>query len=187
MKNLKFSVHGQMLLMVKAHFAIALLFLVLFLLTMSMTAGTKDIIFGICGMVGYFLSIYSFAETAYLDDKKTVSPLTPKQAKGLMLPLILTLFSLIIVLIYKFAWTYGITENGSLELWAVPLNILALLWVSPYQPLLGMVQGGLTTAGYLIIFLTPFVASGLGYFAAFNGFDLSAKIHSLVYEKKKDK
>jgi hypothetical protein len=91
------------------------------------------------------------------------------------------------ILLYKIAWTHGITESGSLELWAVPLNVIALLWVAPYQPLLGMVQGSLSLCGYLIVFLTPIVASGLGYFASFHNFDLNAKIHSLAYEKKKDK
>ncbi len=187
MKKLKFSVPGQMLLMAKTHLTTAFLFLLLFLLTISMAGKARDIIFGICGLIGYFLSIYSAASTAYLDDKKTISPLTPKPAKGLILPLMLTVFSLICLLLYKFAWTHGITESGSLELWAIPLNVLALLWVAPYQPFLGMVQGSLSLCGYLIVFLTPFVASGLGYFAAFHDFDLNAKVHSLAYEKKKDK
>ena len=187
MKNLKFSVPGQMLLMAKAHLSTAFLFLVLFLLTMSMAGKIRDIIFGICGIIGYFLSIYSAAGTAHNDDKKTISPLTPKPAKGLILPLILTVFSVICILLYKLAWTHGITESGSLELWAVPLNVIALFWVAPYQPLLGMVQGSLSLCGYLIVFLTPIVASGLGYFASFHNFDLNAKIHSLAYEKKKDK
>lgn len=187
MKNLKFSVPGQMLLMSKAHLSTAFLFLLFFLFTMSMAGTAKDIIFGVCGIVGYFLSIYSTAGSAYNDDKKTISPLTPKPAKGLVLPLILTIFSAICILLYKIAWTYGVAESGALELWAVPLNILALLWVAPYQPFLGMVKGSLSLCGYLIIFLTPFIASGLGYFAAFHNFDLNAKVHSLAYEKKKDK
>ena len=187
MKNLKYSVSGQMLLMAKTHLSTAFLFMVLFLITISMAGKVRDIIFGICGSLGYFSSIYSAADAAYFDDKKSISPLTPKPAKGFILPLILTGFSLIIVLLYHFAWSNGVTENGTLLPWAIPINILSLLWTVPYQPFLGMANGSIALHGYLIIFLTPFVASGLGYFAAFHGFDLNAKMHSLAYEKKKNK
>ena len=187
MKKLKFSVPGQMLLMTKTHLTTAFLFILLFLFTISMQGKARDIIFGVCGTLGYFLSIYSTAGTAYLDDKKTVSPLTPQAAKGFILPLILTLFSILVVVLYKAAWTYGATETGFLETWALPFNILALLWTAPYQPFIGMANGSIALHGYLIIFLTPFIASGLGYYAAFRGFDLNAKIHGIAYEKKKDK
>lgn len=187
MKKLKFSVPGQMFLMAKTHLTTAFLFMLLFLFTMSMQGKAREIIFGICGLLGYFLSIYSSAGTAYLDDKKTVSPLTPKATKGFILPVMLTLFSILVVVLYKMAWTYGATEAGALETWALPFNIFALLWTAPYQPFIGMATGNIALHGYLIIFLTPFIASGLGYFAAFRGFDLSAKLHSFAYEKKKEK
>ena len=186
MKNLKFSVPGQMLLMAKTHLTTSFLFMILFLLTLSMAGKTRDIVFGLFGTIGYFLSIYSAAGSAYLDDKKSISPLTPKATKGLVLPVILTVISLLLIIIYKFAWSYG-ANGGYLLPWAVPLNILFLLWVAPYQTFLGLANGSIALYGYLIIFLTPFIASFLGYLAAFCGFDLNAKVHGIAYEKKKDK
>ncbi len=199
MKNLKYSIKGQMLLITKAHLRTALLFMILFLFTFSMNSKTKDVIFAIFGTLGYFLSMYSAGNNAYLNDKKSISPLTPKAAKGFILPLILTLSNLLIFILYRLAWTVGF--NGqSLEIWAVIVNVITILWTSPFHApylvsnpnqyqshLLGMSSGTMSIHGYLIILLIPIIASGVGYFAAYKGFDLNAKMHSLAYEKKKDK
>lgn len=184
MKKLKFSLIGQMLLLAKSHLSTGLVFMILFLFTVSMYGPAYNVIFGTCGFLGYFLTIYQSANNAYLDDKKTISPLTPYAAKGFVLPLLLTAFSLVIVLLYKFAWAYGAVSEKAVEMWAVPLQILARLWTVPYHPFLGMDGGKLSLIGYIIIFLTPFIASGLGYFAAYKGFDLNEKIHGIAYEKK---
>ena len=117
----------------------------------------------------------------------TVSPLTPKPLKGLLLPAFLTIANVIVILLYKLAWIAGSDGKSTTEIWSLILNIISLLWVAPYQPLLGMAYGHIELQGYLIIFVTPFIASTLGYFAAYKGFDLSAKVHGFAYEKKKDK
>ena len=71
MKNLKFSLWGQMLLMAKTHLTTGFLFMILFLFTMSMEGPAYNVIFGTCGLLGYFLTIYQNASSAYFDDKKT--------------------------------------------------------------------------------------------------------------------
>lgn len=186
MNKLKFSVPGQMLLMVRTHFTTAVVFMLLFLFTASMQVGIGNLIFGIIGIIGYFLSIYSAAGSSYLCDKMDSSPLTPKPAKGLILPLFLLLANVVIILMYKAAWTYGSDGKSMTEIWSLIFNIISLLWVAPYQPLLGMEHGVIELQGYLIIFILPFVASALGYFAAYKGFDLNEKVHSIAYEKKKE-
>ncbi|MBR5808698.1 MAG: hypothetical protein IKY39_01155 [Clostridia bacterium] len=187
MNKLKFSIPGQMLLMIKNHFTISVVFMIFFLMTASMQSGLFNTIFGIFGFLGYFLSIYSYSATALRDDKMSVSPLTPNPLKGLWLPAFLTIANVIIILLYKLAWSQGSNGQSITEIWSLILNIVSLLWVAPYQPLLGMAYGHIELQGYLIIFVTPFIASFLGYLAAYKGFDLSAKIHSLAYEKKKTK
>lgn len=187
MKKLKYSVPGQMVLMIKTHFTTAVVFMILFLMTASMQKGIINTIFGIIGLLGYFLSIYAYSETAHKNDKLTVSPLTPKPLKGLLLPAFLIIANIIVILLYKLAWTAGSDGKSMTEIWSLILNIISLLWVSPYEPLLGMAHGHIELKGYLIIFLTPIIASTLGYLAAYHNFDLSAKVHGFAYEKKKEK
>lgn len=187
MDKLKYSIPGQMLLMIKNHFTVSVMFMILFIMTVSLRTGFGDIIFGIFGFLGYFLSIYAYSESAFRDDKRTVSPLEPKPLKGLYLPAFLTVVNLLIIFLYKSAWIYGSDGESMTEIWSLILNIISLLWVSPYHPLLGMEYGFIELHGYIIIFVTPFIASTLGYFAAYKGFDLSAKVRSFAYEKKKDK
>ena len=176
-----------MLLMIKSHFTTAVVFMVLFLMTTSMRMGFGNAVFGVVGFIGYFLSIYSYSAAVLRDDKRSISTLTPHPLKGLILPAFLTIANVIVILLYKLAWSQGSDGQSMTEVWSLILNIVSLLWVSPYQPLMGMVRGHIELHGYLIVFVTPFIASALGYLAAYNGFDLSAKIHSIAYEKKKDK
>lgn len=187
MNKLKYSVFGQMLLMIKNHFTVAVVFMILFLMITPMRNSFGNMVFGILGVLGYFLSIYAYSGTAFRDDKRSVSPLTPTPLKGLWLPALLTIANAVIILLYKLAWAAGSDGKSMTEIWSLILNIISLLWVAPYQPLLGMAYGHIELQGYFIIFVTPFVASLLGYFAAYKGFDLSAKVHSFAYEKKKDK
>ena len=187
MNKLKYSLPGQMLLMIKSHFATAVVFMMLFLMTTSMRGGFGNKLFGVIGFLGYFLSIYAYSGTALRDDKRSISPLSPHPLKGLWLPAFLTVANVIVILLYKLAWSQGSDGHSMTEIWSLILNIISLLWVAPYQPILGMAYGNIELYGYLIIFITPFIASALGYFAAYKGFDLSEKIHGLAYEKKKDK
>lgn len=187
MNKLKFSIPGQMLLMIKNHFTVSVVFMIFFLMTASMQKGLFNIIFGIFGFLGYFLSIYSYSGSAFQSDKMSASPLSPNPVKGLWLPAFLTIANVIIILLYKLAWAQGSDGQSMTEIWSLILNIVSLLWVAPYQPLLGMAFGHIELMGYIIIFATPFIASFLGYLAAYKGFDLSAKVHGLAYEKKKDK
>ena len=187
MNKMKYSIPGQMLLMIKNHFTVSVVFMILFLMTASMQVGVGSLIFGGIGFLGYFLSIYSYSGTCLRDDKITVTNLTPHPLKGLMLPIFLTIASAVIILLYKLAWTHGSDGHSMTEVWSLILNIISLLWVSPYQPILGMEYGQIAPHGYAIIFVTPFVASFLGYLAAYYGFDLSEKVHGIAYEKKKDK
>lgn len=187
MKNLKYSIPGQMLLMIKNHFSTSVVFMILFLMTVSMRVGFVDTLFGIIGFIGYFLTIYAYSASAHRDDKREVSPLTPHPLKGLRLPAFLTIVNVIVILLYKLAWSHGSDGQSMTEIWSLILNIVSLLWVSPYQPIMGMAYGHIELHGYLIVFVTPFIASTLGYLADYKGFDLSAKIHGIAYEKKKDK
>lgn len=186
MNKLKYTIPGQMLLLVKSHLSTAVLFLILFLFTFSMTAGTGigSIIYASVGILGYFLSIYSTAGSYVSCDKMPSSKLSPHPAKGFILPVILTAVSLVIILFYKLAWAYGSNGTSVTEIWSFIANALMLIWVAPYQPFVGLSAGNITTIGYLIILVLPYIASGLGYLATYKGFDLSEKVRNIAYEKK---
>lgn len=186
MNKLKFSVPGQMLLMLRTHFTTAIIFMVLFLMTTSMRGSFGNMVFGVIGLLGYFLSIYSSAASAFINDKMDASPLTPKPAKGFLIPIFVVIANILVVLLYNMAWAFGSDGESMTQIWSLIINIVSLLWVSPYQPLLGMAYGHIKPVGYIIIFIIPVIASALGYFAAYKGFDLSAKVHGLIYEKKKE-
>jgi len=189
MKKLKYSLVGQIVLMTKTHLVTALLFLILFLFLGAKDQGTVYKIFGFFGTLGCFLSIYSNAASALNDDKKTISPLNEDPKKGFILPVGILLINVFVIIIYKLAWAYGSAygSDGILyitQTWSAIFNIISLLWVMPYHAFLGMDYGVISLTGYIIIFVTPVVASALGYFAAYKGFDLNAKMHSFAYEKK---
>lgn len=175
-----------MFLMLRTHLTTAVVFIILFIMTTSMRGGFGNSVFGWLGLFGYFLSIYASASSAFLNDKMDASPLSPKPAKGFLLPLFVVIANILVVLLYKMAWAYGSDGESMTQIWSLILNIISLLWVSPYQPLLGMAYGFIKPMGYIIIFVTPIIASALGYFAAYKGFDLNAKVHGLIYEKKKE-
>ena len=99
MNKLKFSVPGQMLLMLRTHFTTAVVFMILFLMTASMQGSFGNVVFGVVGILGYFLSIYASASSSFINDKMEISPLTPKPAKGFMLPLFVIAANILVVLL----------------------------------------------------------------------------------------
>ncbi|MBO5059836.1 MAG: hypothetical protein J6C82_02845 [Clostridia bacterium] len=187
-KKLKYTIFGQILHTLTSHAGIAVMFAFLWLIMIAVwTTKIGGYAFGIIGILTYFLAIYNAGCDAALDDKKPYSPLTPKPAKGLILPVLLTAVNILFIVLYKCSWAFGSTDGYIKEVWAIIGNILSILWFSMYKTFLGMERGHFELQGYLIILILPFIASALGYFAGYNGYDIYGKLNSLAYEKSKKK
>lgn len=141
--------------------------------------------FAVVGILVYFFAIYNAGFDTASYDKKNYSPVTPKPWRGIYLPVVLTAVNIIAILIYKCAWHFGSDGEYLAQLWAVVLNVLSVVWFSPCKAVVGMDCGHFSLSGYLIVFLLPYAASLLGYFAGYKGFDIYAKLNASVYEKKK--
>ena len=187
MKKMKYTVLGQMVSVLGAHAATAFIFFFIWLVTAGMWQGVAGKIFSAIGCLCYLVAIYNSGVTSAQNDKRTISPLTPYPAKGLVLPIILLVVNVVMILLYKYAWSAGGNGEYLVQGWAVIVNVLCVFWTSAYENILGMEKGVLELQGYLIICVLPFVASGAGYFAGYKGYDVFDKISALAYEKKKQK
>lgn len=184
MKKMKYTIWGQLLSVVGAHAATAFIFMFIWLITAGLWEGFAGKIFSCVGCVCYFVAIYNSGVTCAQNDKRSISPLKAYPAKGLTLPVILLFVNVVVILLYKYAWSTGGDGEFLRKGWAVLLNMLSVFWTAPYENILGMEKGTLEIQGYFILCILPFIATGIGYFAGYRDFDLLAKIGNLAYEKK---
>lgn len=184
----KYTIQAQLLRMLRKHATTALMFALIWLIMISLWATTVgSYIFAALGTLGYFFAIYNEGCDSAIDDKKPYSPLTPKPLKGLYLPVLLTVINILIIIIYKCSWHFGATDGSLTNAWGLTGNVISILWFCMYKTLLGMDKGHFELQGYLIIVFLPYIASFLGYYAGYKGYDIYGKINSLAYEKSKKK
>ena len=183
---MKYTVKGQVLSVIATHAKAAVLFFIVWLLALSIT-GTKigGLIYSVISAIFYFFMMYNAGYSIVKDDKKSYTELTSDKKKGLLLPIGLLVLNIVLVVLYKAAWTFASDGSGLTNWWALACNALALFWFSPYINILGMDKGALAVYGYAIICLLHILAFYLGYFAGYNDFDISTKFRFLMYEKKK--
>lgn len=187
MKKMKYTVWGQMLSVVVAHATTAFIFMFICFITAGLWTGIAAKIFSAVGCLCYFMAIYNSGVNCAQADKRSISPLTPYPAKGTILPVILLAVNILIIVLYKYAWSAGGDGEFLRKGWAMLLNMLSVIWTSPYENLLGMEKGVLEIQGYFILCVLPFIATGAGYFAEYKDFDLFAKLSKLAYERKDKK
>ena len=184
----KYTLPAQILRMVRKHATTALLFSLIWLTMISLWATTVgSYTFAAIGFIAYFLSIYNAGFETAIDDKKSYTPLTPKPYKGIYLPILLTVVNIIFIIIYKCSWGIGQADGAITNAWGLAGNVISILWFSMYNALVGMDKGHFEFQGYLIIIFLPYLASLLGYFAGYKGYDIYGKLNSLAYEKRKKK
>ncbi len=187
MKKMKYTIWGQMLSVVGAHAVTAYIFMFIWFITAGLWEGVAGKIFSAVGLVCYLVAIYNSGVTCAQTDKRAISPLSPYPAKGLILPAILLAVNIVVILIYKLAWSAGGDGEFLQKGWAIFLNVLTVFWTSAYENILGMEKGVLEIQGYFILCILPFAATGAGYFAGYKDFDLFAKLGNLAYEKRENK
>lgn len=173
--------------LVKTHITIAL---VTFLFGMLIFAGviTHSVgskIFSLITTIMYFFGIYNASFEIAVRDKKSYTDEKPYPLKGLVLPVLLFIVSIVLYLLYLMAWKL-MTINGALFSPAgIINNFLFIIWSFPFNGFIHLADGVMTWYGYIIVAVVPFIASFCGYLAGYKGFDLYGKFTNLIYEKKK--
>ncbi len=186
MKKFKYTLFGQQVGMLTTHACSALVFAFLwFVMAVIWTNDIGRYIYGTLGCVLYFLVIYNAGTQAASKDKKSFSECTPKPQKGIFLPILLTVVNILVIILYKYVWHFFSDGMYLTDAWAVAGNVVSILWFSAYKTFLGMERGHIELQGYIIIFVLPFIASAVGYYAGYKGFDLYGKLDGFMYEKNK--
>ena len=63
-------------------------------------------------------------------------------------------------------------------------NFLFIIWSFPFSAFIKLSDGIMSSFGYVLVAVLPFLASFAGYFAGYKDFDLQSKLLGAVYEKK---
>lgn len=182
---MKYTWHGQILSVIRAHIEVSLLFFVIWMLYISVTeTRLGGLIYSFVTAVIYTLMMYSCGYNTAKNDKKSYANLTPVAYKGAVIALGLLVLNIVIILLYKLSWISGSDGETLSKLWATGGNVFSVFWFSPYLNFLGMDKGNIAPYGYAIITLLHTAACFIGYFAGYKDFDISKKLRLLVYEKE---
>lgn len=186
MNKFKYTVIGQMLDVLRAHFVSALLLSFIWITLIAVwSTQVGGYVFTALALVSYFLTIYSCGERAAKNDKKPYADGVQDIRKCLYIPLLLILVNLVFAGIYKFTWVFGSDGNAISEVWSVITNILSFAWFSVYGSLAGMDKGNLSVIGIACIIVLPILSYFPGYLAGIKGFDINEAVFGFMYEKKK--
>lgn len=183
--NMKYTLRGQIISVILEHMKAVFILFAVWVLAINITA-TKigGIVYSSVATLFYFTIIYSAGYQTERSDKKSYSPLTPKKYKGALLSLGIVAVNIAVVTAYLLVWRMAGDGESLTSLKTVAVNVMCLLWFSPFISFLGGQKGTIAPFGYIIIFLLPAVSCFLGYFAGYKNFDISAKLRFLMYEKK---
>ena len=125
--------------------------------------------------------LYASAYEIANHDIKSFSTLKPYNWKGFAFSGFVVGISIILFIVYKIVWMTGTLDN-----WGQVIgNILFLIWYLPYYCLVRPNCGAVNILGVVTAILVPVIASGIGYYAGKNQFDLSVVMKKYIYEKKK--
>lgn len=134
-----------------------------------------------------FSQLYSAAFEAAEFDKRPYTKNKSVPWKGIYLPAVILLFTLMLYVLYRIAWIYGGGSDGLQNLKSVAMNVPFVLWTIVYDPFLKLNLGHARAAGMAVLFLLPVVASGLGYYAGYRDFSVTEKFMPFIYDKKKNR
>ncbi|MDD6214133.1 MAG: hypothetical protein PUB42_02985 [Firmicutes bacterium] len=182
----RYSLTAQMLKTLKTQLFTALMFFLLWLITINlMVIDWVNMIFAIIATITCFFAIYGTSYDVVNSDKKSYTPQRPYIAKGLLLPLLIEAANVLMLILYKCSWYFGSNEHGLNTVFGLIGNILFKMWTIMYDGYVSIGNGNISLFAYIMIFGMPVVASFVGYFAGYKNFDLASKINSIAYEKKK--
>lgn len=146
--------------------------------------GFKEII-GIIFTAIYAGMIYHTVRKLSLLDHKPYTPLKPSVFKGVMLGAGIAIITIVLFILWKYAWASSSDETGLTGI-GIVINAIFTYWTFPYYGLLGASNGVITVVGAILMILVPIGASTTGYFAGKYKFDLLDKIERFSYEKEEE-
>lgn len=185
LKNLPLK---QMLKIIKSHAIATICIFFLGMIAAGVVFGTKigNCIFTVFALLIYFVVLYSEAYDIAKRDKKSYTQEVPYFAKGFLLPIGLSVVTVILYIMYFFVWKF-MAVDGALDIVGVLLNMVFIIWSFAFNGMIGIEKGFLQWYGYIIVIFVPIIISGLGYIAGLKDFDLHSKFSKFVYENKEEK
>ena len=180
----KYITLSQLLKTVKIHLitTATIFLLAMFIFAGMITTKIGGIIFSCIATLVYFLSIYTFSLETANRDKKSYTKETPYKFKGLLLPLGIFVITIFLYALYSLTWKYMTFDNSLYSFQGYFNNIVFIIWTFPFNAFLDLNNGILSWYGYLIIAIVPFIASFLGYYAGYIGYDISMTINKFIYD-----
>ncbi|MBQ3038526.1 MAG: hypothetical protein IJD30_05050 [Clostridia bacterium] len=167
-----------------------LFFLGIFVFAGVVASEIGSVIYSSIATVIYFFSIYNAAVDVCHRDKKSFTQEQPYKFKGLLLPIGLLVVSILLYLLYLVTWKYMTINSLLYSAQGYINNILFMMWTFPFNAFIGLEDGFMNIYGYVIVAVFPFIASFLGYLAAYNNYDITSTISKLIYttnDKEKNK
>ena len=176
----------QMLKIIKSHIFSTILIFVLGLVSAGALYGENSFlltIFSIISLIIYFGMIYSEAYEIANHDKKKFTSEEPFFLKGFLLPIGLTIITVLTYALYYFVWKF-MMGGTAFNLGAWLLNMIFIVWTYAFNGIIGLSHGVMEWYGYIIVIFVPVLFSGIGYIAGLKGFDINSKLSKFIYEKK---
>jgi len=184
--NFKYSWLGEILATLARHAYVAAFVSILWCI-MPVVAESKvgGIIFTVVSLAVYALSMISVGKSICKNDKKSYTKLNPIWYKGAVLPVAIEFLNIVFVVTYILIWKNFHSENGFSTIFAVVMNLICIVWFSPYQKLFMASNGNISIYTYIIVMALPIVFSFVGYYFGIKNIDVTKKLNFLVYEKNK--
>lgn len=147
-------------------------------------SGFKEVL-GIVFTAIYAGMIYHSVRKLSLLDHKSYTPLKPSVLKGVMIGVSIALVTMVLFVLWRYAWVNCTDETG-LTGFGIVINVIFTFWTFPYYGLLGASNGMITIIGAVLMTAVPIAASTLGYLAGKYKLDLLDKIERFSYEKEEE-
>lgn len=176
----------QMLGIIKSHAAVAFCLFLLGLFAESVVYGPKlgMVIFILIELLVYFAVIYANAYKVATHDKKSYTKEKPYFYKGFLLPIGLSIISVLLYIVYYLVWKYMTVDGSFVSILPRLLNLVFIIWSYPFKAIIGLKEGFIEWYEFIILIILPVIISGIGYFAGLKEFDINSFISKIVYEEK---
>ena len=137
-------------------------------------------------MFVYASVIYLRAKKFGRDDSRPYTPLKSYQLKGFALGAGISVVTAVLLVIFKLLWANFNVDGSIMGVIPTIVNFIFFYWSYPYNGIMGLSQGLMTWYSIAAMMLLPIAASGLGYLAGCNKFELAEKMESFMYEKEEE-
>ena len=176
----------QMLKIIKSHIFSTILIFTLGIVSAGSIYGENSfllIVFSIISLIIYFGLMYSEAYQIAQMDKKKITEEKPYFLKGFLLPVGLTVITILTYILYYFVWKF-MMNGPTFNLVGWLLNMIFIIWTYVFNGIIGLSNGVMEWYGYIIVIFVPVLFSGIGYIAGLKDFDINSKLSKFVNEKK---